>query len=66
MQTMWYAQKVWDMFETKNQGENHDLYVLSDKLLLADVFEIFRDQCIEIFRDQCIDLILLIFCQHQD
>ena len=35
--------------EIKNQGENHDLYVLSDTLLLADVFENFRDKCIEIY-----------------
>ena len=28
--------------------ENHDLYVLSDTLSLADVFENFRDMCIEI------------------
>ena len=44
-----HAQKVWDLFEIKNQGENHDLYVLSDTLLLADVFENFRDKCIEIY-----------------
>ena len=29
--------------------ENHDLYLLSDTLLLADVFENFRDKCIEIY-----------------
>ena len=28
-------------------GENHDLYVQSDILLLADVFENFRDMCIK-------------------
>ena len=37
------------MFETKNQGEYHDLYVQSDTLLLADVFESVRDKCIEIY-----------------
>ena len=31
-------------------GENHDLYVQSVTLLLADVFENFRDQFIEIYR----------------
>ena len=31
-------------------GENHDLYVLGDTLLLADVFGNFRDKCIEIYR----------------
>ena len=44
-----HAQKVWSVFEIKNQGEKHDLYVLSDTLLLADVFENFRDKCIEIY-----------------
>ena len=38
MQSMRYAQKVWDVFEIENQGENHELYVLSGTLLLADVF----------------------------
>ena len=37
-----HAQKVWDVFETKNIGEYHDLYVQSDTLLLADVYENFR------------------------
>ena len=44
-----YAQKVWKVFEIKNRGEYHDLYVQCDTLLLADVFENFRNQCIEIY-----------------
>ena len=44
-----HAQKVWDVFEINNLGEYHDLYVQSDTLLLADVFEKFRDTCIEIY-----------------
>ena len=44
-----HAQKVWEMFEIKNQGKNHDLYVMSDTSLLSDVFENFRDKCIEIY-----------------
>ena len=45
-----HAQKVWDVFKTKNRGEYHDLYVQSDTLLLADVFENFGDKCIEIYQ----------------
>ena len=30
-------------------GEYHDLYVQSDTLLLADVFENFRNKCLEIY-----------------
>ena len=44
-----HAQKVWKVFNIKNLGEYHDLYVQSDTLLLADVFENFRDKCIEIY-----------------
>ena len=44
-----HAKKVWKVFEIKNRGEYHDLYVQCDTLLLADVFENFRDKCIEIY-----------------
>ena len=44
-----HAQKVWKVFEIKNLSEYHDLCVQSDTLLLADVFENFRDKCIEIY-----------------
>ena len=44
-----HVQKVWEVFEIKNVGEYHDLYVQSNTLLLADVFENFRDKCIEIY-----------------
>ena len=42
-----HAQKIWDVFKIKNLGEYHDLYVQSDTLLLADVYENFRNVCLE-------------------
>ena len=44
-----HAQNVWKVFGINNLGEYHDLYVQCDTLLLADVFEKFRDTCIEIY-----------------
>ena len=44
-----HAKEVCRDFEIKNLGEHHDLYVQSDALLLADVFENFRNICLEIY-----------------
>ena len=40
-----HVEKVWEAFKIKNRGECHDLYVQCDTLLLADVFENFRNKC---------------------
>ena len=49
-----HAQKVWKTFSMNNVGDYHDLYLQSDILLLADVFENFRKTCLEYYKlDPC-------------
>ena len=40
-----HAQKVWKAFNMKSMRDYHNLYNLTDVLLLADVFEKFRKLC---------------------
>ena len=40
---------VFKRFKLKKLGEYHDLYVQSDTLLLADLFENFRNTCIKVY-----------------
>ena len=43
------ANKVFKRFKLKHLGDYHDSYVQSDTLLLADVFENFRNMCIKVY-----------------
>ena len=45
-----HARKVCKIFGIKNCGEYYDLYTQSDTLLLADVFENFRNMCLDEYR----------------
>ena len=45
-----HAEKVFNKFDIKNLGAYHDLYLQSDTVLLADVFENFRNMCIKVYK----------------
>ena len=42
-----HAQKVWKVFKCETFRDYHNIYNVSDVLILADVFENFRDVCSE-------------------
>ena len=44
-----HANNVFKTFKLNNLGDYHDLYVQSDTLLFADVFENFRKACIKTY-----------------
>ena len=44
-----HAKRELKNLNNKNLCDYHDLYVQGDTLLLADIFENFRDKCIEIY-----------------
>ena len=49
MQIIVHAKRVCKDIEIKNLVECHDLYVQSNRLLLANVFENFRSICLKIY-----------------
>ena len=57
-----HAQNVFKELKLKNFSNYHDLYVQSNTLLLADVFENFRNKSVLKY----MNLILLIFSLHPD
>ena len=44
-----HGNNVFNKYKLKNLGDYHDLYVQSDTLLLADVFENFRNTCLKVY-----------------
>ena len=45
-----HAEKVWKVFGMKTLQDYHDLYIVTGVLLLADVFENFRNICMENYK----------------
>ena len=44
-----YAKTLWKTFKCKTIGDYHDVYLRTDVLILANVFENFRKACMEYY-----------------
>ena len=45
-----HAQRVWKEFRIHNLGDYHDLYLRTDVVLLANMYEAFREMCLEHYK----------------
>ena len=45
-----HAQRVWKEFRIRNLGDYHDLYLRTNVVLLANVYEAFRETCLEHYK----------------
>ena len=45
-----HTQRVWEEFGIHNLGDYHDLYLRKDVVLLANVYEAFRDTCLKHYK----------------
>ena len=45
-----HVQRVWKEFEIRNLGDYYDLYLRTNVILLANMFEAFRDTCLEHYK----------------
>ena len=52
-----HAINVWNVFKMNKMGDYHDLYLKTDVLLLADVFEKFIDTCLQYYG---LDLVIIL------
>ena len=44
-----HGRNVWKTYGMQYMGEYHDLYVQSDTIMLTDIFENFRNNCMKIY-----------------
>ena len=54
-----HGNNVFNKIKLNNLGDYYDLYVQSDTLLLADVFENFRDMCLKEYELDPVHFLLL-------